>query len=68
MNAQKPQNLKNQLSSLVIQVHLLLDPWPQTPIINARRTPGEHSTGLGPQHLPTPNPDIPNDLVQAYIE
>ena len=54
LNAQKPLNPKNHLSSLMLQAHLLLCPWHQIPIVTSPGTPGEPSAGLDPSIHQTP--------------
>ena len=66
----KPQNWRNQLSSLMVQVHLPLCPWPQTPKVPIHHS---HNTRRAwhrakAQHLLTPNPDHTNDWAQAYLD
>ena len=48
MNAQKPPNPRNQLSGLMVQAHLPLQPWPQVPIMTSTRTPEKPGAGLDP--------------------
>ena len=45
MSDLKPQIWRNQLSSLMLQVHLPLCPQPQTPKITIPEIPGEPSIG-----------------------
>ena len=46
LNIPKSRNQRNQLSSLILQVHLPLHPWPQTPRVTGPRIPGEPAIGL----------------------
>ena len=67
LNTQKYQSLKNQLSSLMLQVQLALHPWPQTAIVTSPRTPGEPGAELDTSAHQPLNPDSPNEWVWAYI-
>ena len=68
LNSQKPLNLKNHMSSLMLQIHLPLHPWYQIHIVTSPKIPGEPSAGLDPNVHQNPNTDSPSDWFLVYME